>query len=144
MSVVVPSTGRSQDLAVLQSKINTLAAVSTTSPAYQQSVQALAQAQRELVLALLDRNALNAASLLAATAVFPSGKVPATSSLPVLAAISALQTNITSWASTNPALVPPAQVTLAALQSQACAELLASGVMSAALVLSTQTFAGAN
>jgi hypothetical protein len=144
MTLTIPSTGRNSDQALLQSTITTLAAVPSTSPAYQAAQQRLAQAQREIVLSLIDRGALQAATLLSTAAVFASGAVPPNSVLPILGQISTLNSNITTWSSSNPALVSQAQTQLEALRRQAVVELLASGVMSAALVLSTQSFAGAN
>jgi hypothetical protein len=135
MTVTIPTGAKTTDLVAKQAEITGLAAVVSTSPAYNQAQQLLNQRQQELVLSLIDRNALSAATILSS--------VSYKGTLPVLTAITSLNNNITTWTTTNPALATASAVTLEALRRQAVAELMASGQMSAATVLSQLSYAGA-
>lgn len=133
MTVTIPAQDRTGAYQK-QAEITTLAAVATTAPHYQQAQQRLLQSRNELVNTLVAQGKLSAATLLSTTSVFNSGKVPANSALPILGTIAAYSV------ANDPSGAKAAQ--LAAYRQQAVSELLANGLMSAALVLSTQSYGG--
>jgi hypothetical protein len=128
MTVTVPA-GEKTGAYQLQAQITTLAAL--TDPGSQQLV---IQKQCELVLSLIDQHKLDAGTILST--------VPYTSSNPLIAQITALQTLQTSYGAGMPA--GDAAVTVIQLQRQLVTELLSTpgSGMTAALVLSTMSYIG--
>jgi len=134
MTVTIPVGLRTTDLVTQQSKISTLAARPSTAPDAAQSAQQLNYEQQNLVLALIDRGALSATAILSTVSYRGTNAI--------LSAITALSNNITTWTTTNPQLATSSAFTLEQLRRQAVTELMASGQMSAASVLSTMAYAG--
>jgi len=132
MSVVIPSTEKT-GAAALAAKIVALAAIPTTSPAWSQSQQLLAQRQADLVETLLDQRKLNAASILSTVSYVASKN-------PLAAAITKQTTLVSSYGATAPAAA--ASQALDTLQRQAVLEMMISGAMPASLILSTMSYVG--
>jgi hypothetical protein len=130
MTVNIPATERT-GAAALAAQITTL-----SSRTDSQSQQLLNQQQQALVNSLIAQGKLNAASILSTVAF--------RGTLPILAQIAALQADVSAWTTTNPQLATTvSNTTLPQLQAQAVSELMASGQMSAATVLSTMSYVGA-
>jgi hypothetical protein len=131
MTVVVPNTEKSGALA-LQAQITTVSARTDS-----QSQQLTNQLQQSLVNTLIAQGKLSAAAILSTVAF--------RGTLPVLAQITAAQADVTAWTTANvnqQLATTTTNTTIPALQAQAVIELMASGQMSAATVLSTMTYSG--
>jgi len=126
MTVTVPSTDRTGAYQ-LQQQVTTLAALTDPS-----SQQLLGQRQIDLVNTLMAQGKLSAASILS--------QISYSSTNPIIAQITALNTLISSYGAGMPA--SDAAVTLGQLQVQLVQELMASAQMTAASILSNMTYVG--
>lgn len=124
MTVTVPTNDKSNALK-LQSEITTLGARSDSF-----SQQLLAQRQVDLVNTLLDQGKLNAATILAG---YTGSRNP----------LAAQIANYQSIVNGGTGAAAAARGVLAQLQSQAVAELMANGALTAATILANQSYIGA-